>query len=325
MLIAKLLKRAAIFISSAILTSVALAQPYPSKPVKMILPFPPGGSADTITREVAEKLHADGIGAFIVENKPGAAANLGTSYVVKSPNDGYTLLVGVTGALTINPWLYPDLGYKPDTDLTSITMLAQAPVVLVASMKSGITNVKDLVARAKAKPGQLTYATNGKGTSHHLAGEMFKHRAGIFMLNIPYKGTPGALQDIVSGQVDLGFLDLTAAMPLISSGRIVAVATTGATRPAALPNVPTIAESGYPNYEAMTWISLMAPKGMDPQNVEKINKAVNSILAEENFRKSVAAKGMEAAGSTPGALQSFIKEELVKWKSVIEQANISIN
>jgi len=322
---ANLIKFALAVLSGVAICTAAIAQSYPGKPVKLVLPFPPGGSADSVAREVADKLQANGVGSFIIENRPGAAGNLATGYVVKSPADGYTLLVGVTGALTINPGLYPDLGYKPDVDLVGISMLAQAPVVIVASTQSGIASINDLVTRAKAQPGKLTYATNGQGTSHHLAGEMFKHNAGISMLNIPYKGTPGALQDIVAGRIDLGFLDLTAAMPLISAGRIVAVATTGATRPASLPNVPTVAESGYPDYEAMTWISLMAPRGMKAENVDKLSNAVNAVLADETFKKSVAAKGLDATGSTPDQLDRFIKDESVKWKAVIKRANIAVN
>lgn len=309
----------------ALITTLAAAQDYPDKPVKFVLPFPPGGSADAVTRELAEKLQTKGNGIFVIENKPGAAGNLATGQVVRSPNDGYTILVGVTGALVINPELYPNLGYRPESDLTPISLLAQAPVVVVASRESGLTSIKELVQRAKAKPGELSYATNGVGTSHHLAGELFKQKAGIFMLNVPYNGTPGALQDIAGGRVQVGFLDLTAALPMISAGRIVALATTGSTRPSALPNVPTVAEAGYPGYEAMTWISLVAPKGMKREQVAKLNGMVNAVVAEEAFKKSTAAKGMDAVGSTPEALQRFISAESEKWRDVIRRANIRIN
>lgn len=308
----------------ALLSAQAVAQGYPDRPVKMALPFPPGGSADAVARDLADKLQQGG-GTFLVENRPGAAGNMATGYVVKAPNDGHTLLVGVTGAMSINPSLYKNLGYEPDKDLVGISMMAQAPVVVVASPQSGIKSLQELVRRAKAEPGTLSYATNGKGTSHHLAGEMFKHQAKIFMLNIPYNGTPGALQDIAGGRVELGFLDLTAAMPLITAGRILPLATTGPKRSPALPNVPTVAESGYPGYEAMTWIALFAPKGMDPVNVNALSKRVNAVLADETFRKNASAKGLDAVGSTPQALQDFLATESVKWRSVIRQANISLN
>lgn len=308
----------------ALIATAAAAQDYPDKPVRFVLPFPPGGSADAVTRELADKLQSKGNGTFIIENKPGAAGNLATGQVVRAPSDGYTILVGVTGALVINPELYPNLGYNPQADLTPISMLAQAPVVIVASRDSGITSLKDLVQRAKAKPGELSYATNGSGTSHHLAGELFKQKAGIFMVNIPYKGTPGALQDIGGGRVDAGFLDLTAALPMINAGRIVALATTGSTRPSALPNVPTVAEAGFPGYEAMTWISLVAPKGMKREHVTKLSGMVNAVLADEAFKKSTAAKGMDAVGSTPDELQRFIASESEKWRGVIRSAGIKL-
>lgn len=310
----------------ALIATLAAAQDYPAdKPVKFVLPFPPGGSADAVTRELADKLQSQGNGIFIIENKPGAAGNLATGQVVRAAPDGHTILVGVTGALVINPELYPNLGYRPETDLTPISMLAQAPVVIVASRESGLTSLKDLVQRAKAKPGELSYATNGTGTSHHLAGELFKQKTGIFMVNIPYNGTPGALQDIGGGRVDLGFLDLTAALPMIQSGRIVALATTGGARPSALPNVPTVAEAGYPGYEAMTWISLVAPKGMKREHIAKLSGLVNAVLADEAFKKSTAAKGMEAVGSTPEAMQRFLAAESDKWRGVIRGANIRLN
>lgn len=311
-------------ILNTMIASASLAQNYPEKTVRFILPFPPGGSADSITRDLADRLQKKTNNFFVVENKPGAAANLGTGYVVKAPNDGYTILVGVTGALTINPTLYPNLGYDPRVDLAPVTMLAEAPVVVVASRQSGIDSLKELVAKAKAKPGALTYATNGVGTSHHLAAELFKYQAKIYLLNIPYTGTPGALQDIAGGRIDVGFLDLTASLPLIKAGRIVALATTGVRRSGVLSDVPTIRESGYPDYEAVTWISLMAPKGTDDQIVRKLNQLVNEVINEDSFRMIVAAKGMDAVGSTPGALGELLEKETAKWRNVIRRANIKI-
>lgn len=320
-----LLRKTTTLLAGACLSALALAQGYPERPVKLTLPFPPGGSADSVARDLADKLKSQGGGTFLVENRPGAAGNVATGYVVKAPNDGYTLLVGVTGAMAINPELYANLGYQPETDLVGISMLAQAPVVVVASPQSGITTMQQLVSRAKAEPGKLSYATNGRGTSHHLAGELFKLRSEIFMVNIPYSGTPGALQDIAAGRIEIGFLDLTAAMPLISAGRIVPLATTGSVRPAVLPNVPTVAEAGFPGYEAMTWIALFAPKGMNPENVNKLSKMVNAVLADETFKKNAAGKGLDVAGSTPEALQRFVSEEVRKWRTVIRRANITLN
>lgn len=323
MIFRKALKLSLAFLVGGLLSTLAVAQAYPDKPVKFILPFPSGGSADAVARDLAEQLRIKSGTSFVVENKPGAAGNLATGYVVRAPGDGYTILVGVTGALSINPQLYRDLGYRPETDLAAISMVAQAPVVIVASRNSGITSLKQLVSRAKESPGKISYATNGVGTSHHLSGEMFKHIADISMLNVPYNGTPAALTDIVAGRVDAGFLDLTAAMPLIAAGRIVALATTGTARPAALAEVPTVAEAGYPGYRAMTWIALFAPMDMNREHVKKLSGMVNEVLAEESFRKNAAAKGLEAVGSTPEALQRFLSEETVKWRTVIQKSNIT--
>jgi tripartite-type tricarboxylate transporter receptor subunit TctC len=307
----------------ALATLPAAAQEYPHKqPVKMVLPFPPGGSADFIARLLAEQLHARTGANFVVDNKPGAGGNLATSFVAKAPNDGYTLLVGVTGALSINPTLYGDLDYVPERDFTAISMVALAPVVIVASPDSGVTTLGQLVTRAKAAPGKFSYATNGVGTSHHLAGELFKIAAGIDLRNVPYKGTPGALQDLIGGRVEVGFMDVTASLPLIASGRIKALATTGSARSAALPDVPTVAESGYPGYDAVTWVSLFAPKGMNPADVTRLSKQVNEVLNDPAVKKKGIAQGLEVGGSSPAHLQAFLGRENAKWRGVITSAGI---
>jgi tripartite-type tricarboxylate transporter receptor subunit TctC len=307
----------------ALATLPAAAQEYPHKqPVKMVLPFPPGGSADFIARLLAEQLHARTGANFVVDNKPGAGGNLATSFVAKAPNDGYTLLVGVTGALSINPTLYGDLDYVPERDFTAISMVALAPVVIVASPDSGVTTLGQLVTRAKAAPGKFSYATNGVGTSHHLAGELFKIAAGIDLRNVPYKGTPGALQDLIGGRVEIGFMDVTASLPLIASGRIKALATTGSARSAALPDVPTVAESGYPGYDAVTWVSLFAPKGMNPADVTRLSKQVNEVLNDPAVKKKGIAQGLEVGGSSPAHLQAFLGRENAKWRGVITSAGI---
>lgn len=311
--------------ASALLALPAAAQGYPDKPVRMILPFPPGGSADFIARLLAEQLRGKAGQPFIVENKPGASGNLATAYVAKSPDDGYTLLVGVTGAMAINPTLYRDLDYVPEKDFAAVSMIAQAPVVIVASPESGVTTLKQMVERARAAPGKFSYATNGVGTSHHLAAEMFKIAAKIDIANVPYKGTPGALQDIVGGRIEFGFMDLTASLPLIAAGRIKALATTGATRSAALPDVPTVAESGWAGYDAVTWIALFAPRGMKPDDVRKLSSQVDAVLSDPEVRRKGVAQGLDVAGSTPAALQKFLADESVKWRRVVTDAGIKID
>jgi len=300
---------------------LAAAQSYPERPVRFILPFPPGGSADSVARDLADRLKARTGDAFLIENKPGAAGNLATGYVVRAPNDGHTLLVGVTGALAINPELYRNLGYRPEIDLTPISMLAQAPVVVVASRQSGITSMADLVKAAKANPGRLSYATNGVGTSHHLAGEMFRHQAGISMVNVPYNGTPAALQDIAGGRVEVGFIDLTAALPLITAGRIVGLATTGSARPAALPDLPTVAEWGFPGFEATAWAGLSVPRGTPAAVVERLHAAaVKAITGPVGARQE--ATGARVVASTPAQFTAFVEAETGKWTQLIRTAGI---
>ncbi|WP_399682570.1 Bug family tripartite tricarboxylate transporter substrate binding protein [Xenophilus sp.] len=303
----------------------ARAEAYPSRPVRLVLPFPPGGSADFIARLTAERLRPIMGQPFVVDNRPGASGNLATSHVAHSPADGYTLLVGVTGALAINPWLYRGLDYVPERDFAPISMVAKAPVIVVAGPRSGIRSLGELVERAKAAPRSIAYATNGMGTSHHLAAEMFSRAAGIQLRNVPYKGTPSALQDIVGGHVDIGFMDLTASIPLVSTDRIQALAVTGATRSSALPSVPTIAESGFPGFSAETWIALFAPRGMDPADVQRLSAGVNTVFADADVRQQGTAQGLEVAGSTPAELQRYLAAESTKWRRVVETANIKLD
>ncbi|MBN9473309.1 MAG: hypothetical protein ABS43_06900 [Bordetella sp. SCN 67-23] len=296
---------------------------YPERPVKLALPFPPGGSADTITRSMAERLQAQLHQPFLIENRPGAAGNVATRYIAKAPADGYNLLVGVTGAMAINPNLYT-LDYDPSKDFVAVSMVARAPVVVVADPQAGIGSIKQLIEQAKAKPGMLTYATNGVGTSHHLAAELFRQAAGLDMRNVPYKGTPEALQDIIGGRVPLGFMDLTASIPLIASGKLKALATTGTQRSPALPDVPTVAEAGVPGFAADTWVGIFAPKGTPQPIVEKLSAEMKTALALPELRARAQTQGLEVAGSTPAELQRFLQEESVKWKRVVNEAGIKL-
>ena len=313
-------------IAGVLLAPAAYADPaanYPDRPVKLALPFPPGGSADTITRAMAERLQAQLNQPFLIENRPGAAGNVATRYVAKAPADGYNLLVGVTGALVINPNLYK-LDYDPAKDFVGISMVARAPVAVVADPQAGIHSIKDLIERAKAQPGALTYATNSVGTSHHLAAELFRQATGLDMRNVPYKGTPEALQDIIGGRVPIGFMDLTASIPLVNSGKLKALATTGTRRSPALPDVPTVAEAGVPGFSADTWVGIFAPKGTPQPIVDKLSAEIRTALALPELRARAQTQGLEVAGSTPGELHRFVQEETVKWKKVVAEAGIKL-
>jgi tripartite-type tricarboxylate transporter receptor subunit TctC len=311
----------AVLLTAACAAAPAWAQNYPDKPVKLVVPFPPGGSADAISRVMAERLSARLGQSFLIDNRPGASANLATGLVVKSPADGYTLLVAVQGAMAVNPHLY-QLDFVPQRDLEAISMIARGSVVIVTGTDSGVTTLKQMVDKARAAPGKYSYATNGVGTIHQLSAELLKRAANIDMLNVPYKGTPGALQDVIGGRVPFGFLDMTAAIPLIQSGRIKALAVTGSTRSAVLPDVPTVAESGYPGYEAVSWVALYGPRGMRPEVVSKLSAEVNAVLAEEEVRKKGNAYGLAVGGNKPAEMQQFLLEESARWKRVIQDANI---
>ncbi|VCU68229.1 Tripartite tricarboxylate transporter family receptor [Pigmentiphaga humi] len=296
---------------------------FPDKPVKLALPFPPGGSADTITRAMAERLQAQLQQPFLIENRPGAAGNVATRHIAKAPADGYNLLVGVTGALVINPNLYT-LDYDPAKDFIGVSMVARAPVAIVADPNAGIGSIKQLIEQAKAKPGALAYATNGVGTSHHLAAELFRQSAGLDMRNVPYKGTPEALQDIIGGRVPIGFMDLTASIPLVASGKLKALATTGTGRSPALPDVPTVAEAGLPGFSADTWVAIMAPKGTPGPVVDKLSAEIKTALALPELRARAQTQGLEVISSTPAELQDFLRSEAEKWKRVIKEAGIKL-
>lgn len=313
-------------LTGIVLAPAALADTaanYPERPVKLALPFPPGGSADTITRSMAERLQAQMHQPFLIENRPGAGGNVATRYIAKAPADGYNLLVGVTGAMAINPNLYT-LDYDPAKDFVGVSMVARAPVVIVADPNAGIGSIKQLIEQAKARPGALTYATNGIGTSHHLASELFRQAAGLDMRNVPYKGTPEALQDIIGGRVPLGFMDLTASIPLVASGKLKALATTGTRRSPALPDVPTVAEAGLPGFSADTWVGIFAPKGTPRPIVEKLSAEIRTALALPELRARAQMQGLEVAGSTPAELQSFLQAESAKWKRVVREAGIKL-
>ncbi len=297
---------------------------YPNKAVKLALPFPPGGSADSIARTMAERLQAQLGQPFLIENRPGAGGNVATRYIAKAAPDGYNLLVGVTGGMTINPTLYGNLDYDPAKDLVAISMIAHAPVVIVANPEAGFGSLKQFIDRVRAEPNRYTYATNGVGTSHHLAAELFRQAAKLDMRNVPYKGTPEALQDIIGGRVPVGFMDLTASIPLIASGRLKALATTGTKRTPALPDVPTVAEAGVPGFAADTWVGLFAPAGTPAGILEKLSAEIKTALSGAELRARAQTQGLEIASSTPAELQKFVQEETAKWKRVIADAKIKI-
>jgi tripartite-type tricarboxylate transporter receptor subunit TctC len=301
------------------------AQSYPTRPIKMIVPFPPAGSTDISARAVAGKLGERLGQPVVIENKPGAGGNIGTDVVAKAAPDGYTLVVGTVGTHAINPSLYSKMPYDHLRDFAPVILLSTTPNVLVVPAAFPANSVKDVIAMAKAKPGILTFASSGSGTSIHLSGEMFKSMAGLDMTHIPYKGSAPMLIDLMSGQVNMAFDNLSASMPHIKGGKLRALATTGATRSTALPDIPTVAEAGLPGYESTSWNAVYVPAGTPKEIVERLNREIRAILESPETRKFFAEQGAESGGGTPEQLAAFMRAETTKWSKVVKDSGAKVD
>ncbi|MDA8125296.1 MAG: tripartite tricarboxylate transporter substrate binding protein [Deltaproteobacteria bacterium] len=298
-------------------TGVALAaDEYPSKPVKVVVAFAPGGTTDLLTRMVSARLTEKTKQLFTVESKPGAGGNIGTAFVVKSAPDGYTLIVNSVGPIAVNPTLYKSLPFNPLTDLDPIVQIAEVPNVLVVPASANTAALKDLLAKAKTKQGGLSYSSTGVGTSSHLSGFMFAKRANITAAHNPAEAVVGLL----AGKVDFMFATIPSVMTQINAGKLVPIAVTSAKRSKALPNVPTMIESGYPGFEAGSWFGFFGPKGTPKNVVDKLNKAVNEIIDEPAIDKKMVAEGANPVGGSPEQFKSFIASEFKKWQTVVKES-----
>jgi tripartite-type tricarboxylate transporter receptor subunit TctC len=295
------------------------------RPIRLVVPFTPGGSTDILARALAPKLAAALGQNVIVDNKPGAGGSLGAAEVANAAPDGQTLLMGHIGTLAVNVSLYPKLAYDPVKSFTPVAWVARVPNVLVVSASSGMTSLKDLVSRAKAKPGQLSYSSGGNGSAAHISFEYFKLRAGIFMAHIPYRGTAPSVTDLISGQVDATFTGTPAVLPHIRSGRLRALAVSSPQRIAALPEVPTVAESGYPGFEADQWYGIVAPAGTPPAVVARLNAEINKALALPEVAQQLAAEGAVPVPGPPQAFGELIAREIPRWREVIQAGNVKID
>jgi tripartite-type tricarboxylate transporter receptor subunit TctC len=306
------------------LPALAIAQAYPAKPIRLVVPYPPGGGTDFFARTVGAKL-ADVLGQqVIVENKPGASTIIGADSVAKAPPDGYTLLLGDTGTYAVNPTLYKQLSYDPLRDFEPVTLTGRFALLLVANPAANINSVQDLVALAKSKPGTLNYASPGPGSPHHLAMEMFKQRTGAELVHVPYKGAAPAVQDLIGGQIPVMFLDLAAGGPLIRAGKVKPLAVAAPKRIAPLPDVPTIAESGIDGFEAWAWQGIVAPAKTPPDVVAKIGDAYRKAIADPAVRQKIVEAGIDPLESTPQQLVDYIASEKTKWAKVIAEGNIKV-
>ncbi len=311
----------ALLLVACFAAGAALAQAYPSKPLRMVVPFPPGGSADILGRSVGQKLGERLGQPVVIDNRPGAGASIGAKAVAEAPADGYTLLLGTVSSHAMSPATNA-VGYDPVKDFTPIAEIASIPFVVLVHPGVPVKSIAELVALAKSKPGQVTYASAGSGTSNHLAGELLGMAAGIKMLHVPYKGSAPALNDLLGGQVNAMFdLQLTA-MPQIKSGKVRALAMTGAKRSALLPELPTVREAGVPGYEVTAWFGFFGPAGVPKPIVDRLNAELNAIMKLPDIRAKFAELGVETESGSAEEFAGFVRGEAGKWAAVIKAAGI---
>jgi tripartite-type tricarboxylate transporter receptor subunit TctC len=303
-------------------SAAAHAQVYPAKPIRMIVAYPPGGGTDIVGRMVAQKLGESLGHSVVVENRGGASGNIGTELAARAAPDGYTILMGNVAPNAINVSLFKNLPFDPVTDLAPVSLVASTPNILVVHPSTPARSVKELIALAKAKPGALNFASAGVGSSSHLAGELFHILAGADIVHVPYKGAGPAMVDVLSGQIQLYFATMPAAMPHVKSGKLAPLAVTSARRSLALPDLPTIAEAGVPAYEASTWYGVLAPAHTPSAVVARLHREIVRILADAALRERLTDQGFEPVGNSPEEFGAYIKSEILKWGKVVRDAGI---
>ncbi|ALM86163.1 tripartite tricarboxylate transporter substrate binding protein [Bordetella sp. N] len=313
-------------LSTLPLQAVQAAEDYPSKPITLVIPYPPGGPTDAMARTLANELSTHLSQPMIVENRAGANGNIGAEYVARAAPDGYTLMFGTSGPLAINASLYQGLGYDPVKSYAPVIHVGYLPNILVVNPNVPAKTVPELVAWSKSHPKALSFASSGSGASSHLAGVMFNSVAGTDFLHVPYKGTGPALNDLLGGHVAMSFTDVLTAKPYVETGKLRALGVTTSKRSQALPDVPTLAEQGYPGYDVSVFFGVVAPAGTPADRIEKLNRAFVQALASTKVKALFAAQGLEAApDSSPRALGAFIAQEKAKWADVVKKSGAQIN
>jgi len=305
--------------------SIVAAQDFPTRPIRFIVPYAPGGNVDISARTVGPVLGEILGQTIVVDNRPGAGGNIGAVIVAKATPDGYTLLVGSSGPLSVNPVVLKDMPYDSVKDFAPVSRVQSVPLVLLTSPKFGVGSVKELITRARAEPGKITMASAGTGTTNHFAIELFSTMAGIKVLHVPYKGSGPALAELLGGQVNTMVDQLTSSIGYIRDGRLKVIAVTAAKRVDALPDVPTLAESGIPGYEASTFLGLLAPAGTPRPVIMKLNGAIAKAVATKSVNDRFRSLGADPGASSPEAFAKIIRDELAKWRRVAKEANLKFN
>jgi tripartite-type tricarboxylate transporter receptor subunit TctC len=310
---------------AAVACASAIAQDYPTKPITLVVPFPPGGATDTIGRQIGKTL-GDRLGqTVIIENKPGAGTMVGAGAVARSAPDGYTLLISSGTTFTVNPAIYPKVPYDTVKSFEPIGLIGRSPMVILANADVPINNFKELVAAAKAAPDKYAYGSYGNGTTAHFAGEMIQQAAGIKLRHLPYKGSAPAMNDLMGGHIPFTVDTLTAALPQLKSGKVKAIAVTTAQRSPMAPDIPSVAESGYPGVNADTWIAIVSPRGLPPAVRTRLVKALADSVASEETRSKLSAIGTEPAYGTPDELAKLIATEMPVMKEIAQRASIKLD
>jgi tripartite-type tricarboxylate transporter receptor subunit TctC len=314
----------ALILGLASAATAARADDYPSHPIRLIVPFAAGGAADSVARIIGKRL-SEALGqAVVVEDRGGSNGMIGTEAVSSATPDGYTLLLAQSGPISINPGIYRNLAYDPEKDLAPVSMTSAYPYIVAVNPSLGVKTLAELVALAKSEPGKLNYGTTGVGSSNHLVTELFSNRAGIKMTHIPYRGTSLAVADLIAGQVQVVFADPVSALAQVKAGTLIALAVTSKERSPVAPDVPTIAESGYPGFDAIAWHGIMAPARTPQPIIDRLNAEVVKALKDPDTIKLIQAQAIQPVGNSPEAFASFIKQDIAMWKDVAAQAKIEV-
>ncbi|CAN7500557.1 Bug family tripartite tricarboxylate transporter substrate binding protein [Variovorax paradoxus] len=319
------LARCLAVLSLAAVATSAGAQAFPAKPIRWLVPYAAGGGSDFLARTVAQTLSTQVGQPVLVDNKPGGNTALAAAETARAPADGYTVLSADNGTLVFNPALYKSLSYSPTKDLAPVTLMGKFPMILVVGANSGIATAKDFIARAKAKPGDVSYASAGAGSPHHLAMELLKVEAGLFMVHVPYRGAAPALADVVGGQLPAMMVDLAAGAGFIKGGKVRALAVANPTRLPQLPDVPTFAELGYKNVEAAALVGVVVPSATPPEVVNTLNRQLVAAIHEPSVNKRMVDFGVEPVGNTPAQYTALLKAETVRWHKLIRDLKITLD